>query len=210
MEDNMFFLRKNSKIDQKTATKSAIDKMIYFFEDLGKNEDFPLSISIDLFQKLDSAATSKEQLIQFCLEDIIFSSLYATIYEELIITCKDNSDVAISLIDKFLDGSEEREQKIAIQTQLHIDFLENGGRCNGCSCCDNHNDVIDLLTPYNNLDIGFFIQLYIGMQTIQITFEQLIYDFAPKDLSIFNNVDRDDILKFREYIYSYTEQELRS
>ena len=125
LEAPMFFFKKDT--EPRTEYKQdSLPALIDFFESLKDEEDFPFMMAIDLFQKIDSAATSEEQLILFCLEDIIFSSLYSTIYEELIITCRDNPDVAIPLIEKFLQGAEDREQKIIIQAQQHLEYIQTG------------------------------------------------------------------------------------
>ncbi len=207
----MFFLRKNKESAKKTKTakQDTLERLIKEFEESKTSKDFSFNIAVKMFNRIESAAKSEDELLQFCLEDVIFSSLYATIYEELIITCQANMDVAVKLINKFQEGSEEREQKIATQTQQHLAFLERGGECDGCSCCDHHSDVAELLQAYLNQDTTFFIQLYMGMQTIQLTFEQIIYDIATRDISIFKEITKDDILKFREYIYAYTEAQLR-
>jgi len=204
----MFFLRKETnKVKPREITP--VDRLIDFFESTKNNEDFSFNAAIDLFQKIDSAATSEDQLIQFCVEDIIFSSLYATIYEELLVTCRDHLDLAVPLIEEFLKNSDEREQKIITQAQQHYQYLENNGECAGCGCCENHADVTELLPHLQRRDLNFFIKLYVGMQTIQMAFEQLIYDTLPNDLTLLDSITKEDVLAFREYIFNFTEEQLR-
>lgn len=177
-----------------------------YFHDLEGEADFPYTLALSSYDKLKETATSEEELFYFLMEDCIFTSLYATFYEELLVAVKMNPELAIPLINRFADDSEERERMIAEQTQHHLSFIENKGLCPGCPCCDNHQDVSELITYWQKGDIDFFTNLFIGMQTIQFSMEHLIYDVIPSTPASKDLLDHKSILEFRQYIFDYSEE----
>jgi hypothetical protein len=178
-----------------------------YFHDLEGGPDFPYTLALSSYDKLKETATSEEELFYFLMEDCIFTSLYATFYEELLIAVKQNPDLAIPLINRFADDSPERERVIAEQTQHHLSFIENKGLCPGCPCCDNHQDVAELIAYWQKGDIDFFTNLYIGMQTIQFAMEHLIYDVIPSTPTSKELLDHKSILEFRQYIFDFSEEQ---
>jgi hypothetical protein len=195
-----FFKESNKKDDQEVAS------LAKFFHDLEGGPDFPYTLALKAYDNLKASANGQEDLFYMLMEDCIFTSLYATFYEELLVAVKKNNDVAIPLIDRFADDADERERMIAEQTQHHLSFIENNGSCPGCPCCDNHQDVAELIQYWNKGDIDFFTNLYIGMQTIQFSMEHLIYDVIPATNSVIDLLNHKSILEFRQYIFDYAEE----
>lgn len=177
-----------------------------FFHDLEGGADFPYNLAIQAYNNLQETATSEEELFYFLMEDCIFTSLYATFYEELLMAVRANPEVSVPLINRFADDSSERERIIAEQTQYHLSFIENKGLCPGCPCCDNHQDVAELIQFWQKGDIDFFTNLYIGMQTIQFSMEHLIYDVIPSTANVSEILTHKNVLEFRQYIFDYSEE----
>ena len=117
--------------------------------------------------------------------------------------------MANSLIDNFSEQCDEREALIAKHTHHHIQFIQNGGNCSGCLCCNNHKDVAALIPYWQNRDMDFFIELYVGMQTIQFTLENLLYDYIPSNLAIIPYLTEFNVLEFRKYLFNFATQQLR-
>ncbi len=177
-----------------------------FFHDLEGEPDFPFMMAQQSFIKLKDTAPNEEELFLYLLEDIIYISLYATFYEQLFVTIRKNPDVALQLIENFSADAKERETVIGQLTQHHVSFIENKGLCPGCPACDNHTDVAELINFYLKGDIDFFVNLYIGMQTIQFSMEHLLYDIVPSNPSMVSNLTNQDLLLFRQYVFDYTEE----
>jgi len=179
-----------------------------FFHDLEGEPDFPFTLAQESFLKLKETAPNEEELFLYLLEDIIYTSLYATFYEQIFITIKKNPDLAIGLIDQFANDSKDRESAIGQLTQHHVSFIENKGLCPGCPACDNHTDVAELISYYLKGDVDFFINLYVGMQTIQFSMEHLLYDIVPSNPSMVQDLNNQNLLAFRQYIFDYTEERM--
>ncbi|CBW26198.1 hypothetical protein BMS_1328 [Halobacteriovorax marinus SJ] len=192
--------------DPRKQKESESKSLARYFHDLEGSPDFPYTLALKAYDNLKESAQGQEELFYFLMEDCIFTSLYATFYEQLLIAVKENNDVAIPLIDRFADDSEERERMIAEQTQYHLSFIENKGLCPGCPCCENHQDVAELITYWQKGDIDFFTNLYIGMQTIQFAMEHLIYDVIPSTNNVIGLLNHESILEFRQYIFDYSEE----
>lgn len=171
-----------------------------------KQPDFPFYLAKETLKRLEDTAETDEAFFLYMLEDSVFSSIYATFYEHLIHSLKSNPQLAVELIDNWERGSAEREQIIGEQTQYHINYIVNGGVCPGCPCCENHGDVSELVGYYQNQDILFIENLYLGMQTIQFAMEQMIYDLIPENPEILNDIQLEDVLKFRQFIFDYSEK----
>ena len=192
----------NTKRDESPAF------LIDFFHSLEDSEIFPYDLALTSFEQLEQEAASPEELLQYCLEDSIFAALYVTFYEHLLIALRGNPALAIDLIDKFAVSSEKREELIAKQTQEHLDYVMNNGYCAGCGSCANHRDVFELVEYWQRQDLDFFIKLYLGMQTIQLAFEQLIYDFLPENLEALPEMTAAKVLSYRQYLFGFVEEEL--
>ena len=198
IKDNFRF-SKNSEVQ---------NPLFPFFINLESDPQFPFLLALGSLEELELAAKTKREFMDNLLEDIIFTSLYATFYEQLFVTLKNNASHALELIDGFSAGALQREKMIAKLTHFHFEFIKNQGNCPGCEACENHADVAELITPYKKLDLDFFIQLYLGMQTIQYSMEQLLYDVIPHQMELLDFLDEQTILEFRQQIINYTEAKL--
>jgi len=176
-----------------------------FFKDLSRS-DHPYSLAIHTYKQLQETSSSQEEVFLFMVEDVIFSSLYATFYEQLLFTSRENPELALPLIVNFEKDQNDRERIISEQTQNHLNFILSGGHCEGCSSCDNHSDVAELLPYVKNGDFNFFKSLYIGMQTIQFAMEELIYDLTPEHFEWLPDYTPEKILKFRQMIIDFADK----
>lgn len=176
----------------------------FFFEDTVRT-DHPYRMALHTYNQLRETSAGQEELYLFMVEDVIYSSLYATFYEQLLFALKDNMSVARDLIDTFEKDHEERERLIAQQTEYHLSFIINEGQCSGCPACENHNDVFELVSLFHGGDFEFFKTLYLGMQTIQFTMEELIYELAPENSEWYGSFTPDNILEFRQEIIDFVE-----
>lgn len=179
--------------------------MEYFLRDQ-KRSDHPYVMALHTYKQLQETTNSQEEVFLYMIEDVIFSSLYATFYEQLLFTARENPSLAVALIANFEKDQEERERVISEQTQNHLSFILNGGQCEGCVSCDNHGDVAELLPYVMAGDFQFFKNLYIGMQAIQFAMEELIYDLTPDHPKWLMDYTPENILQFRQMIIDYAEK----
>jgi hypothetical protein len=186
------------------------NSFIPYFLRLEGNDQFPFAMALKTLEELEKTARSETELLEYLMEDIVFTSIYATFYEHLFVTIHENSHLTLELIDKFSESGPEREALIAQQTQHHFSYIHNEGQCAGCEACDNHSDVDDLIDYYQTGDLGFFINLYLGMQTITYALEQLLYDLLPVRLDLTEKLTAESILEFRQYIVDYTDKKLQN
>lgn len=180
-----------------------------YFHSKENTPDFPFDLAIVSLNQLKENSASSDEMAMCLLEDIIFASLYSTFYEHLIMALKENQQVAVQLIEKFASSEEEREQIISRQTEDHMRFVENMGQCSGCNSCQNHKDVVGIIPYWKKGDLNFFINLYVGMQTIHFGLEQIIFDLIPNNLELVKDISLDDILAFRKYIFNYSEKRIK-
>lgn len=178
------------------------------FLDMEGTTEFPFSLALSTFDQLESQAQDRQELMALLLEDIIFSSLYATFYEEILDTIYKNPEVAVPLINRFSEDQEQRDQIIAEQTQSHLNFVLKKGFCPGCAHCDNHQDVSDLVNYWSKQDFKFFATLYMGMQTIQYSMEHILYDVIPLSQEYSQITSREHVQSLRQFIYDYVEEKL--
>lgn len=191
-----------AKRDEKAYKETTLAR---YFHDLEGEPDFAFTMALQSFDHLEKTSETQEQLFHYLIEDCIFTSLYATFFEELLVVIRENPEYAMPLIDKFSQQSEERERIIAEQAHNHMMFIQNKGICKGCSCCENHEDVSELIRYYQRRDLGFFLNLYVGMQTIHFTMEHLLYDVLPSNPIVSDELSRNNILALRQYIIDYVE-----
>jgi hypothetical protein len=175
-----------------------------FFNDTERS-DHPFKLAMHTYNQLTETTESREEIFLFMIEDVIFTSLYATFYEQLLFTAKENPAVAVKLINHFETDNEERERVIAEQTQHHLNFILNDGTCEGCPACDNHADVAELIPMIKQGDYQFFKNLYLGMQTIQFAMEELIYDKIELSPEWLESLNPENILEFRKLIIDFAE-----
>ncbi|MAF76711.1 MAG: hypothetical protein CME60_01020 [Halobacteriovoraceae bacterium] len=176
-----------------------------FFSDESRT-DHPFSLAMHTYKQLQETANSQEEVFLFMIEDVIFSSLYATFYEQLLFTARENPHLALPLIANFEQDQAERERMISEQTENHLNFILAGGSCEGCSSCDNHADVSELLPFVEQGHFDFFKNLYIGMQAIQFAMEELIYDLTPDHMQWLEDYTPEKVLEFRQMIIDYAEK----
>lgn len=184
--------------------------LMELFLELEGTAEFPYDLAIATLNNLSEQSQDKTEFADLLLEDIIFSSLYATYYEEILNTIYENPQVTVELVNSFSEDQQTRDQEVAEQTQAHLQYISNHGRCPGCLHCDHHEDVQELIKYWQDQDVTFFSTLYLGMQTIQFSMEHLLYDvlpMAPENSSI---VERGELLKLRQNIYNYVEQQFNS
>lgn len=193
-------------LSPKKSTESApkADVFIKSFHRLEGTSSFPYVQALEALDNLEQTAHNEQELLFFLLEDIIFTSLYATYYEQILIGLSQNPHVALELIERFGREEEEREKLIGQQTYHHAQFIEKLGLCDGCICCENHTDVAELISPWQKGDREFFINLYVGMQTIQFAMEDLIYEVIPAHPAIITEINNSAILDFRKYLYNFS------
>lgn len=192
------------RITQAGLRSTKVPFRSFFFEDTQRT-DHPYRMALHTYTQLQETTASPEEAYLFMVEDIIYSSLYATFYEQLLFTLKENKDVAGALIETFEADHGERERLIAEQTEYHLSYILNGGQCVGCPACDNHGDVQELVALFHGGDYEFFKTLYIGMQTIQFTMEEMIYDRVIDHPEWFSSFTPEKILEFRQEIIEYVE-----
>jgi hypothetical protein len=174
-----------------------------YFLSLEGTTDFPLELAYKNLNHLEQQSSSNSEQAGFLVEDIIFSSLIATLYENLLLDIKENPHLTTPLIEKFKARNLERE--LSYQVENHTQFILNGGFCSGCPSCNNHQDVLALNTYWENGDLLFFKVLFLGMTTIHISFEYILADLIPFNYELISGLTQEEILKFRQYIISYVE-----
>ncbi|MCO4795368.1 MAG: hypothetical protein KC493_16735 [Bacteriovoracaceae bacterium] len=179
-----------------------------YFLRLEGDPNFPFLLAIRALEDLEGTVKSDRQLMEYLLEDIIFASIYATFYEHMFITMNENPKLYLELIDKFSEGGQDREMVIAAQTQLHLNYIMNGGTCSGCEACENHKDVEELVEHWNLGDMQFFIKLYLSMQTIQFSLEQLLYDVMPHRHDLLEFLTQETVLDYRQFLADFSDKKL--
>jgi hypothetical protein len=180
-------------------------QLIQSFLDLKDRPDFPLTLAESNLKDILQNSSSPDEELLFIMEDSIFASLYATFYEQILMTINENAHLSMELIESFEKDYESREQIIATQTEHHLNFIINNGRCAGCPCCDNHHDVAELITYFQNNDRQFFITLFLGMQSIQYAMDHLLYNIIPSRPEIIETLTSEDILTLRKYIFNFAQ-----
>lgn len=189
----------------KLKKKSIHPYLEFLFKDESR-QDHPYNLATDAFNNLRETAASQDEFFLFMIEDILSSSLYATFYEELIKTIHENKKLTQALIEAFSNDEEKREQVIAEQSQYHLNYLLNDGKCEGCPVCNNHQDVAEIIPHLKAANLSFFQNLYLGMQTIQFSMEELIYDMIPQNEEWSSTLNQKCIIEIRKEIFEYTEK----
>lgn len=184
--------------------------LYHFFIEQEKEATFPYLLAIGHLEEVEKDVQTDQHLIQKLAREIIFASIYATFYEELMVTIKENPNHALELIDSFSAGSSQREAIIEQLTENHLNYLLAAGHCSGCVSCPDHKDVDDLIAPLTKKDTHFFMTLFLGMSAIQFTMEHILYDVTPHDLTILDDFNKDNILQLRQEIIAYGENKLAS
>lgn len=163
----------------------------------------PFALAHQSLTELKRQASDEEEYVQYLLEDIIYTSIYATFYEELMVTIRENFHLARALVEKFQEESHKRDAMIGSIAEAHVQYILRDAHCDGCVHCSNHADVKELLGPWQRVDTPFFEDLYLKMQAIQTIMEQIIYDdIFEYGERLAAEMGRENILALRQYIAS--------
>jgi len=199
------FLKSSAKQENVVVSPS----LNHYFDEMINHADSPLVLAIEDLKKLEETSGSPQEYLEYLVEDTIFISLHLAFYEKLFIILGQHPHLAIEMMDKFSEDIKEREFIIGQETFCHVQYIENQGICQGCQAHENHKDVFALIEHYFNQDIDFFIELYLGMQTIQYSFDKLLYDILPENETLLIGQSEQSILEYRKYIFNYVSQELK-
>lgn len=196
------------RLAEKTRSKEQKKSLMSLFLELEGSSEFPYEMALSTYENLKQQSQNKTEFLAYLLEDIVYSSLYATYYEEILNTIHLNPEVALPLINQFSEDQESRDQEVAEQTYAHVEYIINKGQCQGCAHCEHHVDVNDLVGYWQKQDLSFFSTLYLGMQTIQFSMEHVLYDVLPTEIELSEIVARKALLNFRQEIYEDVEKRL--
>lgn len=192
-------LRRGDQIKQNQSS------FIRFFESF-QDSNSHFDISLSHLKSLENEVSSDEDLMYCLLEDSIYSSLQATYLEEMYLSIRNNPDIAGDLIHGFLEKKEARDILIANQTDLHLKYVTKFGHCSGCDQCENHADVDELIGPYQEGDLEFFMQVFLGMHSIFRALEDYFYNHLPHHPEVIEEITREEIFKFRQFIFNYASE----
>jgi len=182
--------------------------LVDYFHQFESTQEFAYNQALIALDALEKSASTPQEIIEFMMEDIIFTALYTTIYEELFSALRSNQDVALPLIEKFSESSEERDSLINTHTQNHMNFIFRGGECNGCTSCEGHADLAPLLVHWHKKDMDYFIRLYLEVQSIHCMLERVLYEYLPMHPDFMKVVNPELINKYRLYIADYVQGRL--
>lgn len=185
---------------------NGVEALFKAFRSKDDHPDAPFEQGLEALEQLELSSESEQELMGFFLEDIVFTSLYATFYETILVAIKQNPTVAERLISEFANDVEARERVIAIQAHHHVQYILNHGQCKGCAFCDNHKDVNEIIEPWLNQEYDFFCGLYVGMKTIQFAMEQLLYQHVPANPNLIQALGHGNVLELRQRIFEYAEK----
>ena len=193
--------------DQKVLHRN-FESIIQYFHSVEPTRNSPYQDSLEAYRNVEQSAKSHEELMYFLTSDIIFTALHTTVIEEMFTTIKNNAQYSIELIKKFSEDTQERDNLINDHTTNHLRFLDNGGFCQGCESCEGHNDIIHLIPHWRKLDLNYFTNLYLEVQTIYCFLERIIYELIPNFPDIAFMMTPELIMKTRMHLANYINQKL--
>ena len=117
---DMSFL-KNVFHKQKSPAQSLLLRSVHLHENTSTS---PFDLAHLSLSELKRQASSEEEYLQYLLEDIIYTSIYATFYEELMVTLKDNFQLARPLVEKFQEESFKRDALIGSIAESHVRYQQ--------------------------------------------------------------------------------------
>ena len=179
--------------------------LISWFLSLEVQDDFPFKKAMDYLTKLEDSAQNEDELANFLLEDIIIFSLNATYFEQIMSGIHDAPQTVVEMIEDYKKSEHSREKEVSAQALNHINYILNEGFCQGCISCEFHDDVSELIGPWGAGSIDFFLNLFVGMQTINMALNDLLLRVIPKRPEIYPFLTTDNILSLRKFIVDYTE-----
>ncbi|RLA64820.1 MAG: hypothetical protein DRQ88_01535 [Epsilonproteobacteria bacterium] len=168
-------------------------------------DDFPFKMAVNSLTRLEDSVKNEEELANFLLEDIIIFSLNATFYEQVMSATHDTPETLDELITDFKKNERIREKEVSIQALNHINYILNEGFCQGCDTCKFHPDVAELIGPWGAGNIDFFLNLYVGMQTINYALNDLLLKEMPRRPELSPFLTHENILSLRKFIIDYIE-----
>ena len=178
------------------------DPLLKYYQERSPSDSSPFSTALANLEHLEQEATDDEGLILYCLEDSTYFSLQATCYEEILMALVKHPQIVHELLGQFNESKGGRDHLLLKQSQAHVNYVAQGGHCPGCEQCENHKDVDELISFYQEGDLSFFLELYVGMQTVQLGIEELIFRFFKENPSSLTGVTRDRILNYRTHIFN--------
>ena len=185
---------KKSPVSIKNPT---LEALIQFTSEKEGTADSPYNQSLTALENLQKGSNTHTDFMSKLVKDIIFTALYTTIYEEMFSTLRVHKDVGLALIQKFSEDTVDRDKLVNTHTNNHMNFLNAYGTCDGCSSCEGHADVAPLLEYIQKNDVNFFIKLYLEVQTIYVSMEQVLYELIPTRPSLMDGLSSEVIDNYR-------------
>ena len=209
----MDFFKRTKSVDTNEVIRQENEDFpqeIYdFLKDLEKSDSHPIYFALEGFSQLKNEAGNEEELSLFLLEDILFSSLYTSFCESFFLEARQSDLTFIeNYIELFEKGSPEREAQIALETEAHLQYIINDGHCEGCNFCSSHSDLNPIVEKWNEGNIEYFAELYLGMQAIQSFFDQILYDYLPYNPNILSELSMETIDRIRVFLIELTKREI--
>ncbi len=186
-----------------------VEEWVQCFNDLEGTPEFPMSLALRALEELEESAEGDEDELRRCLlEDIIFNSISAYFYEDLIQTIGENPDVASELLEKFSERTEQMDEEVARETADHCAYIEHENHCDGCPSCDKHKEFAPLIAPWVRNDTDHFIRDYLKIKTLHFALEQVIFDVLPNQKERLSSVSIKDIEVFKHHARGFVERKL--
>lgn len=186
-----------------------VEEWVARFNELEGTPEFPMSLALRALEEVEEAAEGDEAELRRCLlEDIIFNSISAYFYEDLIGTIAENPDVSTELLEKFSERTEEMDEEVARETADHCTFIENENNCEGCNSCDRHKEFAHLIAPWVREDTDNFIRDYLKAKTLHFAMEQIVFDVLPTQKEHLQNVSSKDVEIYKHHIRTFVERKL--
>lgn len=176
-----------------------------YFLNLEKNEQAPSTIAWNSLNEIENGSRNNEEMAYYILEDIIYCSLSCTYIEQVLLAIKEAPALTIPIIEKYQDDLDKHEQDLAEQTYCHANYVQRFGNCEGCSHCENHKDLQELIYFWETGDLDFFKKLFLSMQTILNSFNNILQEYVPQNINNTHLIDIEEILKFREFVVAYSD-----
>lgn len=171
-----------------------------YIESFENREESPYQQAVRGLKSLKELSKNPDEELLFLTQDIINTALSTTIIEELLNTIRAHQDVALQLIEKFSDSSDERDLQINSHTMNHLNYIRSNGECSGCTSCEGHDDIAPLISPWMRKNNDFFKRLYLEVQTIYCALERVLYEYIPKNPEIISEINTTTLNELREYL----------